>query len=139
MFITKECDYAIRVICSLSDNEKRTVEFICSQEDVPLAFAYRILKRLENAGFVQSFRGACGGYRLVADLEKLTLLDIICTIQERFYVADCVDSAFLPATSSLSCKRCAVRGEFMRLQQCITSTLTEKTLAEILSLSTASP
>ena len=41
MLITKEADYAIRIMRSLKDKEKHTVKDICQAEGVPESFAYR--------------------------------------------------------------------------------------------------
>ena len=44
MMITRESDYAIRIIRALKDGELLPLEQICQRELVPKQFAYKILK-----------------------------------------------------------------------------------------------
>lgn len=52
MMITRESDYAIRIIRALKDGELLPLEQICQRELVPKQFAYKILKKLERSGLV---------------------------------------------------------------------------------------
>ena len=56
MMITRESDYAVRMICALKDGEQLTIEQICRKEQVPRQFAYKILKKLEKAGLVDVYK-----------------------------------------------------------------------------------
>ena len=76
MFITRECDYAVRVVRSLAGQEKLSVGEICEMEGITAPFAYKILKKLEQAGYVKGYRGVHGGYMLQRKPESLTLLDV---------------------------------------------------------------
>ena len=64
MLISRETDYALRILRALSDGKKRSIEEICSLEATPKQFAYRIIKKLETAGWIIITRGAEGGCRL---------------------------------------------------------------------------
>ena len=46
MLISRETDYALRILRALSDGKKRSIEEICSLEATPKQFAYRIIKKL---------------------------------------------------------------------------------------------
>ena len=90
MFLTKECDYAIRVVRALLDYEKKTVKTICEREHVPFNFAYKILKKLEKNGMVHSVRGSHGGYQLSKEPARISIYDIISTINENLYINECL-------------------------------------------------
>jgi len=90
MLITKERDYAIRAVRALYGMGKRSVKEICDEEGVPFDFAYKVLKKLNRAGIVQSIRGAHGGYRLAKELETISMLDIVLAVDEGLYVSDCL-------------------------------------------------
>ena len=49
MLITRECDYAVRVIRALSGAERLSVGEICEREEITAPFAYKILKKLQKA------------------------------------------------------------------------------------------
>ena len=69
--ITRETDYALRLLRTLRDGERRTAAEAAERELVPQSFAHKILKKLARAGFVEVARGAEGGYRLSAELNSL--------------------------------------------------------------------
>ena len=73
MLITRESDYALRLLRTLRDGEQYSVGELARREMVPQPFAYKIVKKLSAAGMVQVSRGAEGGCRLTADLTQTTL------------------------------------------------------------------
>ena len=82
MIITKRSDYALRVCRVLKDGKTHNVRDICEQEDIPKAFAYKIIRELEQSGIVKSERGKEGGYYLNRKLEDLTVYDIVSVTEE---------------------------------------------------------
>ena len=60
MLITRECDYAVRVIRALSGAERLSVGEICEREEITAPFAYKILKKLQKAKLVRGYRGVHG-------------------------------------------------------------------------------
>ncbi len=54
---------------------------IAAAHDIPSGFLVQILLQLKHAGFVQSTRGASGGYHLAHPPEEITLWDIISVFQ----------------------------------------------------------
>ena len=49
--ITRETDYALRLLRTLRDGERRTAAEAAERELVPQSFAHKILKKLARAGF----------------------------------------------------------------------------------------
>ena len=93
MFITRECDYAARVLRALSGETRLSVNEICEKESITAPFAYKILKKLQKAEIVKGFRGVHGGYSLNRRAEDLTLYDIYTAIDPEFLIIDCLVSA----------------------------------------------
>ena len=132
MFLTKECDYAIRVIRGLGSGNITSVKYICESEHIPQQFAYKILKKLEKAGFVVSYRGSAGGYQLISDLNKITLLDVVCSIDDQLVLNKClIDGYFCPNNEKKDC--CKVHHELKRVQADLVANLQSKTMKEILA------
>ena len=77
MLITREVDYAMRILRALSDGEQMTAQSISDLHQVPKPFAYKIIKKLSRAGLVSITRGAEGRCSLSADLEQVTLHSLI--------------------------------------------------------------
>ena len=130
MLLTKECDYAMRIIRVLKSGEKRSVKQICHEEEMPEPFTYKILKKLEKAEIVKAIRGAQGGYVLATPIEELHLMDIIRVIDENFGVIRYTDSC--KSTKDTSEQPSMLHKEYKRIQDLLISELEHKTLVEIL-------
>ena len=134
MFLTKECDYGIRIIRALADGQKKSVESICALEHIPNKFAYKIIKKLHNAGFVQSMRGRDGGYRLVKPLDSFSIYDIISAIDGNLIVFGCLkDDNDCRHRNKGSDKACPVHLEYERIQSVLDSEMRSKTISELMS------
>ena len=130
MFLTKECDYAIRIVRSLADLEKKSVKTICDSEHIPQFFAYKILKKLEYAGIVLSHRGALGGYQLAKKPDDVTLYSIVSAVEEGLFLSECLQMDNCPHNSNGN--NCGVHQELKRIQELVISSLKEKTMDKII-------
>ncbi|MCL2151508.1 MAG: Rrf2 family transcriptional regulator [Oscillospiraceae bacterium] len=129
MFLTKECDYGIRIIRALADGQKRTAEEICAIESIPGQFAYKILKKMERGGFLQSCRGRDGGYWLVRSLDEISIHDIIETIDEYLYLNECLRDD-RPCSRNPKSSPCGVHHELMRIQEKLIKELQQTSIRE---------
>lgn len=82
MRITREADYAIRMLCCLGRAGASGCPIVGAStlaEDVtvPPRFGVKILQTLAAAGIVKTTRGVGGGYSLIVPVETLTLRQII--------------------------------------------------------------
>ena len=73
MIITKETDYALRILRVLLDGEKHSVAEMSETELIPNQFAYQILRKLSAGNLVRVSRGALGGCALSCDLDATSL------------------------------------------------------------------
>lgn len=129
MFITRECDYAIRVVRELANGEKKAVQQICEKEQIPLPYGYKILKKLEKAGLVQSFRGAKGGYNLLKSPDAITLYDVLMAVNEEFFINECMrQGAYCERNGDNG--HCKVHNELFRIQGLLIQTLQEKSFSQ---------
>ena len=94
MVITRETDYALRILRALLDGEVHAVGEISRTEFLPQAFAYKILKKLEKAGLLEIRRGTAGGCRLTADLTHTSLYDLMAAMGERSDLSACMEPDF---------------------------------------------
>lgn len=130
MLITRETDYALRILQNLTDGEKRSVGEISQKEFIPQQFAYKIAKKLAKAGFIQITRGVDGGCRLHGDLKALSLYDLITAIEGGYQVNACMDPDY-------SCTRrqsggCSVHPQLMVIQKTISEQLLNCSLESLL-------
>jgi Rrf2 family protein len=132
MFITKESDYAVRMIRALSRKEIGTVALLSGEEHVPRQYSYKILKKLEKAGLVRSYRGTNGGYALAQPVSGITLFDVLSAVEDRLLLTECLGDDFACSKNSEK-ENCGVHCEFERIQNLLLTNLRSNTLAEIFS------
>lgn len=116
MLMTRETDYALRMIRSLAHGELMTVGDICRQELIPQQFAYKILKKLSKAGLVMVIRGVDGGYRLTADLKQTTLYDLMHALENQSNITACTQPGYVCEWQSENGK-CNIHCTLARIQQ----------------------
>lgn len=81
MKISAKAEYACLAVLELvlrrEQVEPIRLAEIAEKDQIPERFLVQILLQLKGAGFVQSVRGAAGGYRLAVDPEKMTVWDVV--------------------------------------------------------------
>lgn len=80
---TKKTDYALIALAYLAQRggAVSSAREIAEAHQLPLALLMKILKGLHHQGVVQSARGTHGGYKLKADLQLLSLYDLLCMLE----------------------------------------------------------
>lgn len=129
MLITRRSDYAMRICRVLHDGKVHNVREICQAEEIPKAFAYKILRELEMAGLVKSERGNQGGYYLNRPLSELTLYDVVNITEDDLAILHCMKEECNRNPDSMPCK---VHHEIERIQNILIDELKKKTIEEIL-------
>ncbi|WP_055665759.1 RrF2 family transcriptional regulator [Desnuesiella massiliensis] len=102
MKITQEVDYALRVVLYLSKigyGEKVDAKTISDLENIPHRFLLKLLRKLNAANIVRSFRGVHGGYALNKLPEEITIYDVVLAIDGPIYVNRCLSD---PASCNIS-------------------------------------
>lgn len=91
MDITRRCDYACRILRAAyrHGDSYVSVSDIAEAENIPYAFARSIQHDLVKAKFIKTVRGARGGLVLNCDPSKVTLLDVLESIQGPVSVSLC--------------------------------------------------
>lgn len=129
MIITRKSDYAIRICRALEDGDIHNVSEICEKENVPRAFAYKILRELEMNDVVRSERGNKGGYLLNVSLDEVTLYDIVSLLEDDVAITHCMNEDCERNSNDEPCK---VHKELLRVQKILEEELKKKKLREIL-------
>lgn len=68
---------ALVVLASARSTEPMSIQSIAEEEDLPGKFLEGIMADLKRGGFVNSRRGASGGYLLARPASEMTLLSVI--------------------------------------------------------------
>lgn len=130
--MTRETDYALRVLRALLDGEKRSVGAISKSQLIPQQFAYKITKKLEKAGLVEVTRGTEGGCRLAADLRQVSLYELMLAMGDRSEMFCCMDPAVSCVWRELH-GSCQVNIQIHRIQSRLNEELRAHSLWKILT------
>lgn len=124
MQISRKSDYALRAmvyIAAWETDKVCSINEIAEAEQVPREYLAKILKELSLQGFLHSYKGIHGGYRLAKSREKITFLDIIEAMQGKIAVNDCIRHATPDGCSRK--EGCAMHSFWKAEQQRVTDSL----------------
>lgn len=133
MLMTKETDYALRILRALADEKRATAGTLAQREQIPQQFAYKILKKLQKGGLIRILRGADGGYILAVSLDQVSLLRLMQVMEESSSISPCMK----PGYQCLWCKThgdavCRAHLHLTAIQQKLDEELEAHSLQEIL-------
>ncbi len=132
LIITREVDYALRILRTLSSGKMHTTSEICDTEVISLQFAYKITKKLESAGIVEILRGSSGGCRLAADLSKLSLYDLMNIMKARESLNACLCPGYACNWRSAHNSICNIHNNLEAIQEKIYEEYKKHSIASII-------
>ena len=103
--------------------------------DVPTSLLMNVLKQLASVGYIDSVRGARGGYRMAVDPEEISLADLVGVLEGPVRLAECVTEVAGDDTEC-TCKvmaNCPVTDPVHRVQRKLKDFLAGVTLGEIVN------
>jgi len=106
---------ALKYMSGLKSEELTTAKEICTQFEIPFDPTARVLQLMAQNGVLKAEQGAHGGYRLVGDLEKLTIYSLSQMVVGGLSVTDC-------ASEKGACDRghaCVLKGAMAKLNTAV--------------------
>lgn len=129
MKVSTKTYYAMRALSVLANTpEPLSARVISEQEDLPYEYLEKIFQQLRKAGFVESVRGASGGYRLATSPTEITLGEILTELEGPFFTLPC----FSPEGCHRS-KECHTKNVWDTINRTLDAQLQTITLKDILS------
>ena len=130
-------EYALRALVVLGlryEPRDRTVvriQTISEQQHIPKRFLEHILNDLKSFGIVESKRGLAGGYRLRLPPERITLAEVIRSIEGPLAPIRCVSERFYQKCSCPNEEQCGIRSVMKEVRDAIAAVLEAVTVAEL--------
>lgn len=93
MRLTRAAEYAIRCMVYLAHRGKGVLvvkQEIAAQADIPGPFLAKIVQDLARANFIEIRQGPKGGYVLIKDPGRITLLEVVEVMIGKIQLNDCV-------------------------------------------------
>ena len=129
--VTKLTDYATVVLTVLASEPDAVLSAagLAERAGLEIPTVAKVLKPLAQAGLVEGFRGASGGYRLARRAGDVTLVDIVEAMEGPLGMTECSVHAGACGIES----SCGVRANWRRINDVVSDALRGVTLAEMLS------
>jgi Rrf2 family protein len=133
MTVSAKCYYALRAIYALAEHRgpgPMKANEIAERQYIPIKFLEAILSQLKGGGFVNSRRGAEGGYLLAKPPEDLTIGQVIRFIDGPVAPVDCVSQS-----RPKQCEypgHCPFFGFWGRVRQAIADVVDQTTFADLI-------
>jgi len=130
MELTKAGDYGIFGVIYLAKQPKGKIvslSEVSRAEDIPEKFLSKIFQSLTRSGLLVSHRGAGGGFSLAKPANKITVKELLESIQGPIYFTKCLSEFY-------DCPRqdiCRLRKLWEKAQDYAIKILTKSTLADL--------
>ncbi len=140
--LTKKTGYALIAmvhLARLADDRLASAREIAEKSAIPTALLMNVLKTLAAEGYVESHRGAHGGYRLARPPEEINLADVVTALEGPIRLAECL-SGQADDEAECGCQimaHCPIVDPVHRVQRKLSDFLKTVTLAEIVEPTTA--
>lgn len=131
MKISTKGRYALRLMLDLAIHESDgpvSLKAVSARQNITVKYLEQIVPCLSRAGYLKSFRGIGGGYRLAKAPAEYRIGDILRTAENTLAPTACI-------TATQSCDRCdscLTRPFWLGLNQAIDEYVNSVTLADLL-------
>lgn len=130
MRISTRARYGLRLMLDLALKHGKGPIFlkeVSRSQEISEKYLGQIIMPLKAAGLVKSFRGAHGGYTLQRDPDKITVREIVATLEGDLNLVDCV-------VNPSACDRfalCVTQEVWCKVSRAVSQTLEAITLADL--------
>lgn len=101
MKLSKKTEYACLALIDLAENygdKVVKIQDISLRRKIPKKYLEQILLLLKNSGYIESIRGATGGYKMIKEPSMITVAEIIRLIDGPLAPVGSVSKYFYEAT-----------------------------------------
>jgi Rrf2 family protein len=120
---------AIYALAERTDPSPLKIAEIAESQKIPLKFLEAILNHLKGGGFVRSWRGAEGGYRLARPADQITVGEVLRFMEGPIAPVDC-NSQSRPKECDLM-GNCAFFELWDQVRQAISDVVDQTTFADL--------
>ncbi|MCY0887535.1 MAG: Rrf2 family transcriptional regulator [Alicyclobacillaceae bacterium] len=142
MKVSKRTEYGLRAMVALALHQGSApvpLSLIAEEEGIPEQFLDQIVAQLRRADFVQSVRGASGGYLLSRPATEISIGSLVRVLEGSLSPMACVSEEGIDLSDSCDLfSGCHTRGVWVRVMEAVISALDSLTLADVLEQPAAS-
>ncbi len=129
--ITKQTDYGIVLLSRMAAEPGRQLNApeLAAEAQLPLPTVSKILKLLARDGLLVSHRGVKGGYSLSRPPGRITVAEVIGSLEGPIAITECIDEG--GPHDCVQQGRCAVQANWQVINRAIRGALEEITLQDM--------
>ncbi len=137
--MTKKTGYgliAMTHLAKLPADSLASAREIAEHYEIPPALLMNVLKELAGAGYVQSVRGAHGGYRIVRAPEDVNFVGLMEVLEGPMKLAQCITGSVGDGQDGGACElmgKCPIADPIHRVHRRIRDFLRQVTLADVMA------
>ncbi|HVZ40574.1 MAG TPA: Rrf2 family transcriptional regulator [Candidatus Kapabacteria bacterium] len=128
--LSKKIEYgliALRHLALLPDGESATAREIAEEYGIPADLCAKILSLLSKSGLARATEGMRGGYSIARAPAEISVHTVILAIEGEQHLTECMEHG-----SCALHDLCTIKDPLRLLQEKITRTLTQTTIAEMI-------
>jgi Rrf2 family transcriptional regulator, iron-sulfur cluster assembly transcription factor len=133
--LSNSCRYGIRAVIYLASqplkNGKTGIKKISSDLDLPTPFLAKILQQLAKQKILSSSKGPHGGFSLLKDPQKITVLDIVNSIDGNDIFTNCIMHNGSCEKVGDDRKFCALHEDYAKTREELVKLFNNKTIFEL--------
>ncbi len=126
-------EYGVRAILDIAlygESGPVRVKEIARRQAIPIRFLEQVMTSLKQAGLVESYRGAHGGYRLKKSAKDINLADVIQAVEGPITVMECINEKDKGLCDQISV--CVIRDIWCDVQRSVIKSLSAVTLESVI-------
>lgn len=130
MLLSKSCVYGLRAALYLAakdDDGYIPIREMSEKLEISFHFLTKILQQLTSEGMLESYKGPNGGVRLTRPGDKITLMEVVTTIDGNYILTEC--ALGLPGCGVM--KPCPIHEKWAETRDNIREMLESTTLTEL--------
>jgi Rrf2 family cysteine metabolism transcriptional repressor len=130
MWISTRAQYGLRALIEIGRQPERPIALkeVAIRQDISLHYLEQIVGGLRRAGFVQSVRGARGGYRLARAAADINAYEVVTTLEGSIAPVQCVEDDHTCAGQNV----CGTQDLWFRVDAALRAVLGSTTLADLI-------
>jgi Rrf2 family protein len=133
--LSQKSKYALQALGYIAAHQNSgpvLMPLIAEKKRIPLRFLENIMHELKQEGFLTSFRGRHGGYKLAKPPEEIRLADIIRLVNGPIAMLSCVSLHFYQPCEGCTQDSCGLHDTMIEARDAILSILEGRTVADIM-------
>lgn len=133
MRLSTKSTYGLRAMLNIALKNEGVISImdIARNEGISTSYLEQLLNRLRRDGLIESVRGPKGGYSLAKNPSRITVLDIIKTLEGNISPVHCVGSGKKTGSVCVRKNECVPKMVWLKLAKAINNCLRSITLEDL--------